>query len=277
MNTSEYNKKYYLNITKKKRKIARLKRQYGFINKDIANRIYKKGIVEEFANYAFNCFFTGTANPNYKVREQLKLDNEWFVSIKKEYDIDLGIKYFKPISIAKLTRYTLQYVSYLIKLRAIDRAFIVFEQNKQKDWHTHIMLNVVNSNIIDINGYLEEKWSLGISLNVPVRSQISKVKHLWYSVKEIDIYGVSRCAKEKVLMWNFLGDYKEDMREIRLSQIELTELYKKECETRVNQRPIKKCENDLDLFKLKNNIHVIVDWNQQRELASKYNSRWKSA
>lgn len=277
MNISEYNKKYYLNITKKKRKIARLKKQYGFIDKDIANRIYKKGIVEEFASYDFNCFFTGTANPNYKTREQLKFENEWFIAIKKEYDIDLGIKYFKPISIARLAKYTSQYIAHLIELRVIDRAFIVFEQNKQKEWHTHVMLNVVNSNIIDKSGYLEGKWSLGISLNVPLTSQISKVKHLWYSVKEIDIYGVSRFAKEKVLLWNFLGNYEENMREIGLSQTELTELYKKEYEARVNQRPIKKCGSALDLFKRENNMHVIVDWNHQRELASKYNSRWKSA
>lgn len=248
MNRTEYQKNYYLNVTKRNRELNKIKKENTLTNFQ-SNLLYKKSIIKEFNQYDFNNFFTGTSNPNYQIKKQLEKENKELKDIENEFKIELGLKYYKPLGLAGLTKKTNNYINHLLQLNIIDRALFFFETNYSNEWHTHIFLNVTNDLIVDLNNYLEGKWFDAISLNVPIKTKESQTKILGYCLKQIDIYSNKKTSKDKVLNWNFTGNYNKNNMETLTQQTKIAML---------------------KAYKINHKLIVKVDLEQQKKLNGKY-------
>lgn len=252
---SNYNKSYYQTVTK-----ARLKLQDTLLpcmgdNKSCYRKEYREALQAFFGKYHFNNFFTGTNNPNYIEREELRLVNKKIDLINRELGANVSFENRKKMSLNGLVRYTNKFIGLLMDLKAINRAVVFYEQNQNREWHCHILINVINDLIIDVNNYLEDKWLIGISLNVPINSQKDKQKLLQYSTKQIALNGNRQNVEEKVLNWNFIGDYEEP---------------KNKEEKNMKEKTRKEQIQFLERFKDKNGLTVKVNPLQQMLLNAKY-------
>ncbi|WP_316785962.1 hypothetical protein [Pedobacter frigiditerrae] len=231
----KHNQSYYLNVTKNKRLLHKVISYRALENKKVSAYEYKQAIITHFSKYHFTDFFTGTANPNYLQKEQIEIYNKKYKEINKEYQTDYALKKYIPISLNSFKRYTGKYLTYLIELNIIDRGIVFYEQNKSKEWHCHLIVNVVNKYIKDVSLFLEDKWLLGISLNVPIPTIEDKTSLLLYSTKQLSIYGRQKSDKDKVLSWEIFGDFMQPkrttknetkMKKFKKEQIEAIEKFK---------------------------------------------------
>lgn len=226
----DYNRNYYLTVEKTKRLINAFLKKYKNINNHSENKKYKQAIISKFSQYDFNNFFTGTNDPDYLERQSLELYNKKIEEINAEFGTALKGKYYQPVSIKGLRNYTEKYINHLLEIGCIDRAIVFYEQHKNHTWHTHILLNVINLNLADVDNFIENKWLIGICLNVPITD---KSKLLDYCTKQLDIFSSKKSEKEKVLNWNILGNYtlekteikrKRTLTEERIQQINLSKV-----------------------------------------------------
>jgi len=152
--------------------------------KDI-NTQYREGIVELFSKYNFNYFFTGTLDPNYLKKREIKEYNEEIKELNKLLDTDLSFQVEKKIGINSLRKYTERYIQYLNDRQYIKRWFVVFELGKNYKYHIHIMFET-NKNKWNFKNYSEDHWLLGTSITEPIISEQDKLTLLSYCVKEFN-------------------------------------------------------------------------------------------
>lgn len=248
-----HNSTYYQSKTKNKRLLEKIISDYSEQNKKTNNKEYKGAIVSHFSKYMFTDFFTGTSNANYLQKEQIELYNQKYKEINREYNTEYSLKKHIPVSLNGLKKYTDKYINYLMDLKIVDRAIVFFEQNKSDEWHCHILLNVINSCIVDIDTYLENKWLLGISLNVNIPTKDDAIKLLQYSVKQINILSNRKSDKDKALNWQIAGDYTVlDKNKINMNKTTIEQLEK------------------IKNYKMKYNLTVTPDTQHQKYLNDRY-------
>jgi hypothetical protein len=166
--------------------------------------IYKHGLTSLFARYRFNYFFTGTYSESYIQKSVRIKKNKGILDLNSEHNSALTVTNRKRVSLKALAGYTQKFVEFLTKTKAINKAFAVFERNKNNEWHTHILLDV-NPFIFDVDNYFDRCWKLGINLTLPVETEQAKTKVIQYMVKDILINSKKKYHADTVLSWMFSG------------------------------------------------------------------------
>lgn len=177
------------------------------------NKEYRTNLVDFFKQFDFNYLFTGTIDLNYIEKEKHNEVNQEIKNLNQTLETELSYQVERKIGIKSLRKYTDRYIQYLSDHKLFERCFVVFEVGKYRKPHIHILFGS-NSNVIDFNKTLNNKWLLGHSKTEPISTENDKLNVLKYCTKELNPSSNKINDLNKIDNWFVSGDFKKDITKV---------------------------------------------------------------